>query len=183
VPCVNVEGMYRPDWIRFTWNLDSLDLTAATPDHLPEVRLGEPGEGPSFWEAMERSFKTENAWGSLFQERIDECKQWAPNPIEGKDVRSVVLVDGKRVVGGCLLNTDAEALRQLVSGVFVVEEYRCRGAGEAVLRCALKELKAAGLKHAAVVTRSNVSAAKFLYPKLSSFSEKLKEMPTLKQAA
>jgi GNAT superfamily N-acetyltransferase len=175
--------MYRPDWLKFTWNLSSIPEVLPVVGSLPDVRVGEEGDEGQFWEAMERSFKTEIAWGPLQNERIAECRDLAPDPMDGRDVRTIVLEDGKRIVGGSLLSIDTESSRHFLSGIFVIEEYRCRGAGEALLWKSLNFLKENGLNHAIAVTRSNLSAAKYLYPKYNASRETLKAVPSLKQAA
>ncbi len=175
--------MFKPDWLKFTWNLKEIPDSTPASGPLPDIRVGERGDETPFWESMERSFRTEIGWGPLQIERIGECRSQAPDPIDGRDIRTIVLEDGKRIVGGSLLSLDADSSRHFLSGVFVIEEYRCRGAGQALLWKSLDFLRENGLHHAAAVTRSNLSAAKYLYPKFNSMRETLKTSPTLKQAA
>lgn len=175
--------MFKPDWLKFTWNLSEVPATPPVTGPLPEIRAGERGDENLFWEAMERSFKTEIAWGPLQKDRIAECRTQAPDPIDGRDIRAIVLEDGKRIVGGSLLSLDADNSRHFLSGVFVIEEYRCRGAGQALLWKSLDFLRENGLHQATAVTRSNLSAAKYLYPKYNPQREILKTNPSLKQAA
>ena len=47
-------------------------------------------------------------------------------------------------------------------------EYQNRGLGSALLYYSLKQLKNSGLEQANAVTKDNVAAAKFLYPKFGS---------------
>jgi len=175
--------MFKPDWVKFIWNLQT-DHRRFSPDLTKlDIRVGESADVKSFYETMASSFRTERAWGPLAFERVEECQRWADDVTEGSDTLFLVLEDGKRIVGGSLLCTDRESQRHLVSGVFLVEEYRCRGEGVALLAKSLDVLAEKEFPQASVMTRSNVTAAKYLYPKFGAHQEKLDEPISLKQVA
>jgi N-acetylglutamate synthase-like GNAT family acetyltransferase len=99
--------------------------------------------------------------------------------IEDEVVEFMVLADGPRYFGACGLLANPDAPRHLATGVCVLEEYRCRGAGTHLLYKSLIYLREMGLKEASVITRNTVAAAKYLYPKFGSRREELTTMPLL----
>ncbi|MDD5261236.1 MAG: GNAT family N-acetyltransferase [Methylacidiphilales bacterium] len=175
--------MYKPDWIRFSWELKSLPAKEPKLNGGFVIRKAEEDEREEVYNVVERSYLAELAWGIASLERLAELKEAILKGMGEKDFRVLIVEDGKRIIGASALLTDPTAPRQLVSGICVMEEYRCRGAGTALLWQSLKLLADEGLDTASVVTRSNVPACKFLYTKFTSRRERVEEMPVLKQFA
>jgi hypothetical protein len=173
--------MFRPEWIRFNWDLKKLPSDEPKAGPGLEVRLGEEDEAQAIVIVVERSYQAEQGWGIARPQRLKELKEIILRSMDEKDVKVLVLQDGRRIVGASVLCTDAEAPRQLVSGVCVTEEYHCRGWGSLLLWRSLKFLSEQGLDKASVVTRSNVNAFKYLYPKYHSTRERLEELPVLEK--
>ena len=148
-----------------------------------EIRKATADERLEVFTVVERSYLAELAWGLLSSDRIRELKDVIIKGMEGKDLEVLVLEDGKRIVGASVILPDASAARQLVSGICVLEEYRCRGSATGLLWRSLKLLADKDLGTASVVTRSNLPACKFLYPKFGSSRERIEELPVLKQFA
>jgi ribosomal protein S18 acetylase RimI-like enzyme len=175
--------MYRPHWLKFSWKLNN--LPAEAPKHAVksvELRQATPDDADALWVSLERAYATDLAWGLVLPERLKRLKDVIEG-IEEKNVQFWVLEHGKRIVAGSGLLVDAEAPVQFLSGICVMEEYRCRGVGAYLLHAGLKQLADSGLTEASVVTRSNTTAARYLYPKFGSTQTKLEEFPELKQFA
>ena len=68
----------------------------------------------------------------------------------------------------CTLNVNDDAPSHLISGPCVLAEYRSRGIGTTLLHESLEHLKAAGLATAFGVSKDNVPASRFIYPKFGS---------------
>ena len=148
-----------------------------------EIRKAASDERLEVFAVVERAYLAELAWGLLSTERIKELKDVILKGMEGKDLEVLVIEDGRRIVGASVILPDAGSPRQLVSGVCMLEEYRCRGSATGLLWRSLKLLAEKELVTASVVTRSNLPACKFLYPKFDSRRERIEELPVLKQFA
>lgn len=146
-----------------------------------EVRLGEEKESRAIVTVVERSYQAEQGWGVIRPQRLKELQEIILRGMDERDIKVLVLQDGRRAVGASVLCIAADAPRQLVSGVCVVEEYHNRGWGKLLLWRSLKFLAEQGLDKASVVTRSNVNAFRYLYPKYFSTRERLDEMPLLEK--
>ncbi len=171
--------MYRPKWTRFAW-----ELPAAIPDNpgLPgklEIRPFEEGESTDVWNVIERSYASEQGWGLILPERLGEMREAVLDANNHEYLRLLALVDGKRIVGASGLHLHPESQRQMFTGICVLEEYRCRGAGRGLLIESLRYLAGKDLKSASVVSRSNLVASKFLYPLFGSRSSELDALPEL----
>ena len=80
----------------------------------------------------------------------------------------LVLTHGTRIIAASALNVNDDAPSHLISGPCVLSEYRSRGIGTALLHESLEHLKAAGLATAFGVSKENVPASRFIYPKFES---------------
>lgn len=167
--------MYRPHWIRFTWDLAKL------PDERPssvvrgDIRLAEKEDLDTVVKVLVRSVREDHAWGLTVNDKVKELETTIAEGMESGNIECWLLVDG-RIVAASAVVTNPESPRQLTSGICVLNEYRCRGVGHMLLHQSLSYLKEKGLKEASVITRSNLPAAKFLYPKFDSTSEEVKEL-------
>lgn len=176
--------MYRPQWLQFSWNLKS--LPESVPVHQVrsvELRKATPADRAPLWAFLERAYATDLAWGIILKDRLRHLREAVDEGIEDKKVAFWLVEHGKKIIGTTGLLLDAGAPVQLISGICVMEEYRCRGLGTWLLHHSLKELAAAGLEKAAVVTRSNTHAARYLYRKLNSVSTPLDDFPSIQQFA
>ena len=176
-----VDGMFRPHWATYRWKLKTLPADA--PRHLvksTELRTATEDDASGIWTAMERSFASEQAWGMQLLERVRMLRKAVYDGLKDNKVQFIVVEHGRRIIAGSGLIKDAESPLHLATGVWVMEEYRCRGLGHFLLHASLKNLADAGLDEAVVVTRSNTAGAKYLYPKFDSTVGKLEEFPELK---
>ena len=83
----------------------------------------------------------------------------------------MVVCHGQRIIGACALAMAQESENHLPSGPCVLMEYRNRGLGTALLYHSLKQLALSGLTRAHGITKDNVVACKFIYPKFGSVSK------------
>lgn len=174
-------GMFRPHWATYRWNLKSLPSEA--PRHLvksTELRAANEDDAATIWSAMERSFASEQAWGMQLLDRVRMLRKTVYDGLKQKKVHFLVIEHGRRIIAGCGLISDPGSPMHLATGVWVLEEYRCRGLGKFLLHGSLKHLSESGLSEAVVVTRSNTAGAKYLYPKFDSTAGKVEAFPELK---
>jgi predicted acetyltransferase len=78
---------------------------------------------------------------------------------------------GQRIIAASLLNMEADAETNLLSGPCVLAEYRNRGIGSALLQESLHSLAAGGLTVAYGICRDRSPVEKFVYRKFGSVSE------------
>ncbi|MGF1679652.1 MAG: GNAT family N-acetyltransferase [Candidatus Methylacidiphilales bacterium] len=171
--------MFKPKWIQFKWDLSTLPDDITPPEIKGDLRLAEKEDREACLNVIRHALMSERAWGGdidRFEEDLDELFPKAFSADHEAEI--VVWEDGRRIVGLSSLYPNADSPRQLVSGVCIFEEYRCRGGGKALLLRSLQRLKARGLSTASVITRQNITAAKFLYPKWNPSQQILEELPT-----
>jgi N-acetylglutamate synthase-like GNAT family acetyltransferase len=91
---------------------------------------------------------------------------------------AIVITHGQRIIAASAINTDVDAETHLVTGPCVSMEYRSRGLGTALLYHTLAHLRQSGLAIAHGVTKDNVAATKFVYPKFGAVAVDYEFDPT-----
>jgi GNAT superfamily N-acetyltransferase len=82
------------------------------------------------------------------------------------DVTScLVIAHGQRIIGVSMLDLRPEAPSHLLSGPWVLTEYRNRGFGSALLYASLEQLAKHDLAEVCGITRGNTTSSRFVYPK------------------
>ena len=155
-------------WVRFTWNLSELaGLEAALPPHYHFA----PARGSDEKElrtVITRAVAHESSWGDSIQEINGMIDAWLERAFERENAGlPLTLRHGLRIIGAAILLPDAAAENHLSPGPCVLLEYRNRGLGTALLGESLRQLREAGLSHAAARAKLNSPVAKFLYPKFN----------------
>lgn len=156
--------MFFEQWIRFTWNLKNL------PKHEPKLFgkakieiATDRDDLDIICNTIESAYKTDPGWNHGFEERMAKIREAIFEKNETEKLLFYLLIDGKRIVG--ISGLRVKSIPQLVTGVCVIDEYRCRGYGTALLYTTLKHLADAGLSEAEVITKPKVVAGRYLYPK------------------
>lgn len=156
--------MFLEQWIRFTWNLKNLPKQEPKLFGRAKITLAtDQDDLDVLFNTVVSCYKTDPGWNHGFEERIAKIREAMFAKNEEEKVTFYLLIDGKRIVGISGLRT--KITPQLVTGVCVTNEYRCRGYGTALLYTTLKHLADAGLEEAEVVTKPKVVAGRYLYPK------------------
>ena len=157
-------------WRRFTWDLSKLpSLENKLPAYFT-FREATREEGRIVRAMIMTSFALDSAWSDalkLFRDRIDAQFDAA---FQRESVPAIVVTHGVRIIAGSVLSTELDAESHLISGPCVLSEYCNRGLGTALLHHSLRQLRTAGLDHALAITKENVPACKFVYPKFGSTS-------------
>ena len=96
-----------------------------------------------------------------------------------KEVPCLVITHGTRIIAASALDHEQNSESHLITGPCVLNEYRNRGLGSGLLYQSLITLREAGIKRAYGVSKDNVPAAKFLYPKFESVRETYEFEPQL----
>jgi GNAT superfamily N-acetyltransferase len=155
-------------WVRFTWDLDTLPLLGvALPEHYHFVAATGADE-KELRAVIGRSFAHDTSWGDAIHEVNDMIEGWLSQAFEPEDGGICLsLRHGLRMIGASILIPASAAENHLSPGPCVLMEYRNRGLGTALLGESLRRLHEAGLSRATAHTKSNAPVAKFLYPKFN----------------
>jgi len=169
--------MIKVSVVKFIWDLKQLPAAAPKMSRPLNLRPAVPGEEEMIWTTLERSLMSDPSWTMGLKSRLEELRLIVNKGFAEKQVEVLALEDGNRFIGVSGLIADPVQQRHLITGVHILNEYRCRGAGTTLLHASLKNLKDKGLTEASVVTRANIAASRFLYPKFGSKKESLDEAP------
>jgi N-acetylglutamate synthase-like GNAT family acetyltransferase len=157
-------------WKRFTWELAKLPTQEAPlPGHYTLRAASEEDE-----EAVHRvimgAFSLDSSWSDAFKSFEAKLESQLTKAFANEDIPALVISHGQRIIAASALTVDREAESNLISGPCVLMEYRNRGLGSALLYYSLKQLQNAGLERAHGLSKDNVVAGKFIYPKFGSVS-------------
>ena len=157
-------------WKRFTWDLTKLPpLENPLPAQFV-FRDAAREEARLVHNVIMTSFALDSAWSdamNLFRDRLEMQMDLA---FQRESVPASVITHGARIIAASVISTEIDGDSNLVSGPCVLSEYCSRGLGTALLHQSLQQLRKAGLDRAAGITKENVTACKFVYPKFGSTS-------------
>ena len=157
-------------WKRFTWDLTKLPpLETPLPDQYV-VRAAARDEAKLVNHVVFTALTLDSAWCDtlkLFRDRLAAQLDLA---FAREGAPALVIMHGQRIIAASVISTEPEADSHLVSGPCVLVEYCNRGLGTALLHQTLELLRSSGLARATAVTKDNVAACKFVYPKFGSTS-------------
>ena len=155
-------------WKRFTWDLTKLPpLEKSLPAHFT-FREAAREEAKVVHAAVMTSFTLDSGWSdvfNLFRERLEMQLDLA---FQRESLPAIVITHGVRIIAASVISTEIDGESNLISGPCVLSEYGNRGLGTALLHQSLKFLQKAGLDRASGITKENVTACKFVYPKFGS---------------
>ena len=157
-------------WKRFIWDLAKLPPFEVKFPEQYQFRDASRDEAKAVTSVIFTAFSLDTAWSDtlkIFRERLEAQLEQA---FAREAVPALVITHGQRIIAASALCTDADAESNLISGPCVLVEYCNRGLGTALLHYTLRQLKSAGLGRAAGITKDNVAAGKFVYPKFGSVS-------------
>ncbi|MFH1066834.1 MAG: GNAT family N-acetyltransferase [bacterium] len=157
-------------WTRFTWDLKNLpDYEFQAPPHIQLRQMDAKESVHEAFDVIMRAYMTGRGWSTGLKLRLAKVQKAVECSVNDEKLTFFAIEDGSRIVGVSGAHPAADP--QLVTGICILEEYRCRGYGAALLHATLKHLAAHGLQEASVITQNNIIASKFLYPKFNSRQE------------
>ena len=158
-------------WKRFTWDLTQLPpLDRLLPDQYV-VRPAARDEAKLVNHVVFTTLTLDAAWCDTLQLFRDRLAAQLDQAFARETAPALVIMHGSRIIAASVVSTEADAASNLVSGPCVLAEYGNRGLGTALLHQTLEFLRGSGLARATAVTKDNVAACKFVYPKFGSTSE------------
>ncbi|PAW77109.1 MAG: hypothetical protein B9S32_12575 [Verrucomicrobia bacterium Tous-C9LFEB] len=173
--------MFKPTWVQYTWDLTSLPTNAPTLESRYVVNSATPADAELLDAAIARSFSMEQAWSNHMALRMAQIRRAIQEDLPTGKTNFIVIRHGARIIGASGIRENPEVSINFVTGVCVLNEYRCRGLGTFLLHESLRQLHDKGLKTAHVITKKGVTAERFLYPKFGGKAttppvEAIKEM-------
>lgn len=155
-------------WVRFEWDLKGLPETGPALESCYRLRPAVRAEQAAVRDALFSAFALDSDWNDTLFSMRAMFELQVTRTFEDRQLPCLLLTSGARVVGASILSFDPQEANHLVSGPAILNEYRNRGLGAALLYQSLAALRAAGLERAFGLTKANVPTAKFLYSKYDS---------------
>lgn len=155
-------------WVRFAWELKNLPEEGFSLESHYRIRRATRDEAHTVRDALVSAFALDTDWNDMLHVLKDFFGAQIEEVFSERDVPCLVLTRGYRVVGASVLSFSPAEENHLISGPAIVNEYRNRGLGTALLHASLVALRDGGLERAFGVTKLNVPTAKFLYTKFNS---------------
>ncbi len=166
-------------WTRFTWELAQLPPLETLLPECYHVRVAERGEEKAVTTVILNAFAQDSAWSDVLPDFRARLQLQIDQLFERDEVPAMVVCHGQRIIGASALSIAQESENHLPSGPCVLMEYCNRGLGTALLYYSLKQLQLTGMKWAHGITKDNVVASKFIYPKFGSVSHAYEFEPSM----
>lgn len=157
--------MFKPTWVQFTWDLTSLPSAAPILESRYVVNSATMADIELLDAAIERSYTMEQAWSNHMAIRLAQIRRSIQEDLPTGKANFIVIRHGARIIGASGIRETADVASNFISGVCVLNEYRCRGIGTFLLHESLRQLREKGLKTVHAITKKGVTAERFLYPK------------------
>jgi len=168
--------------MRFTWDLTKLPEAPASPGAAHQIRPVLREEAATARHVILSSLALDTSWNDILKTMQASLEAKLDSIFDAKEPQCVVITHGSRIIGASAYDIVPESENHLVSGPCISNEYRNRGLGVALLYGTLSTLKESGLAKAHGLTRLNVAASRFVYPKFGSTSTPFDFEPQLATA-
>lgn len=159
------ERMVTLSWLRFEWDLEKIpaaDPTIPAPFMLSRAR---PADAGAAEKVAVNSFGMDTGWSDIQKTFATTILRNVRAGFAKDPPDCMVVRHGSRIIGVSVLDTRGDAPNHLRTGPCVLQEYRGRGLGSALLRASLAGLREAGFARAYGVARAKTAASRFLYTK------------------
>jgi predicted N-acetyltransferase YhbS len=157
-------------WKRFAWDLSKLPAFESRLSSAFNIRAASRDEEKTVHQVIFTAFGLDAAWGDSIRFVREFVEAQLASSFAHRAVPCLVLTHGTRIIAASALNVNDDAPSHLISGPCVLSEYRSRGIGTTLLHESLEHLKAAGIPIAYGISKENVPASRFIYPKFGSTS-------------
>lgn len=157
-------------WKRFTWelaNLPPLEIQLPPPYI---IRPAARDEAKPVSHVIFTALTLDSAWCDTIKRFHTRLATDLELAFSRETAPAIVVMHGPRIIAASVVSTEIDADSHLISGPCVLGEYCNRGLGSALLHHTLALLRTAGLARAIGITKNNVPACKFVYPKFGSTS-------------
>jgi hypothetical protein len=163
-------------WVRYTWDLQSLDLNLRLPDAF-DFRPIAPTQVNEVIEVVLSAFKSDPTWQPL----MTDIKRRLPERIAvtfgTKGSTYIGALQRDKLVGVTGVAAAHWSGQNLLTGICVLPAYQRLGLGKSLLGLSLLVLRAAGRSQARVYTAANSFADQKLYPLFEAVREEGVQYP------
>lgn len=166
-------------WTRFSWNLAKVPEVELGLDPHYHIRAATRDDQRVVSNVIFSAFSLDMDWADTLKRLSARFAEEIEAVFSHKEVHCLVVTHGSRIIGASALDIREDAENHLVSGPAILNEYRNRGLGTALLYRSLLALRDVPLPMAYGVTKSNAPAAKFIYTKFNSVSTPYDREPQL----
>jgi hypothetical protein len=155
-------------WVQFSWNLKTLPEEGPKLPPRYTIEAASIEDRPLLLAAVTRSLSMESGWSDDLTSRIKLSEEIVNTAFPSGEVAFIAIKHGARIIAAAAIRDAGDKVSNLPLGVSVLNEYRCRGLGTCLLYESLRRLRDRGLDQARVVTKKNIPADRYLYPKFGS---------------
>jgi ribosomal protein S18 acetylase RimI-like enzyme len=165
--------MISPIWIRFQWKTTTLPASPSLDSRLI-IRNATAAEQNLVLKVILLGLAMNTDWHDATGE-VQGLIETATKKAfaSDKEPSCLVAAHGSRIIAASLLDLNPETTNHLMSGPWVLAEYRNRGIGTALLWSSLQQLADCGITTVFGMTRKKSIAAQFIYPKFGGAIENL----------
>ena len=139
---IQAAGMKLLNWVRFTWDLNSLP---STPVELPKHYTISPARKADDEKAIRKvlscSFLLDPAWNPAIAEVMHSLQSWLDRAFLTNENTCLALRHGSRIIGASVLCLDPATENHFAPGPCILMEYRNRGFGTQLLHASLMLLR------------------------------------------
>ncbi len=157
-------------WTRFTWDLARLPEIDLSLDPHYHIRTATREDEKNVRNVILSAFSLDMDWADTLKRLLQRFTDQIDDVFAQKDIHCLVVTHGSRIIGASVHDVREDTENHLVSGPSILNEYRNRGLGTALLYRSLLALRDAGVQQAYGVTKSTSPATKFIYRKFNSTS-------------
>jgi GNAT superfamily N-acetyltransferase len=156
-------------WKSYSWQASALSGFPVSGADL--LRPATREEGEEILDVIMLAVSMDSAWNDSLSLMEKFFRASIARLFNAEEPACLVVPKGNRIVAASLLDPDADAVIQLVSGPAVLMEYRNRGIGTRLLHASITALRDRGISKVSALTRSNSIADRYVYPKFGGRSE------------
>ena len=165
-------------WVRYTWDLQSLDLSLRLPDAF-DFRPIAPTQVNEVIEVVLSAFKSDPTWQPLMTDIRRRLPERIAVTLGTRGSTYIGASQGDKLVGVTGVAAAHWSGQNLLTGVCVLPAYQKLGLGKSLLGISLLVLRAAGRSQARVYTAANSLADQKLYPLFEAVREEGAQYPLL----
>ncbi|MEA3186506.1 MAG: hypothetical protein QOD99_336 [Chthoniobacter sp.] len=167
-------------WTRFTWELATLPEPKTSLESHYRIRMASRDEEETVRHVVMSAFALDSAWADTLKSIREWLDAHLDETFAHKGVQHcLVITHGTRIIGASAITAEPEAETHLLTGPCILNEYCNRGLGSLLLHQSLVTLRELGLERARAISKDNVPASKFVFPKFQSVCEPIDFEPAL----
>jgi ribosomal protein S18 acetylase RimI-like enzyme len=164
--------------VRYTWDLQSLDLTLRLPDAF-DFRPIAPTQVNEVIELVLSAFKSDPTWQPLLTDIKRRLHERIAITLGTKGSTYIGALQCDKLVGVTGVAAAHWSGQNLLTDICVLPAYQRKGLGKSLLGISLLVLRAAGRSQARVYTAANSLADQKLYPLFEAVREENVQYPSL----